>query len=1019
VTFASRTHQHRRSILFLFAMLSATGLAVALKLPTALFPEVNFPRIVVALEASDQPAERMATEITQVVEEAVRSVPGVRNIRSTTTRGAADISINFDWSEDMNTAVLQVESAVNEIVSDLPAGTAFEVRRMDPTVFPALCYSLTSDTVPMTKLRDLAQYELRPVLSTIAGVAKVTVLGGDVAEYRIETDPVRLTAHGMSMEQVSEAVADANVLTSTGRLEDHNILYLIISTSLLKDKAAIESVVIKADAAGVVRVGDVATVYPSAEPQWIRVTADGHDAVLLQIHQQRSGNTVQIANDITSRIEMLKTKLPKGVRIANWYDQSELISLSAKSVRDAVVVGVVLSFLLLLVFLRNFKITLIAAIVVPSVLAVTILFLDLFHQSFNIMTLGGMAAAVGLIIDDAIVMIEHIVRRLRTGKGSATDRIHIAVSELMHPLIGSSLSTVIIFAPLTFLTGVTGAFFKALSLTMAVSLAVSFLVTWFAVPLLADRLLTDRDTKLNDRGRLFSLIARAYSSVMTGLLVHPWRILLIILPLMAGGIVAYQRTGSGFMPKMDEGGFVLDYVASPGTSLSETDRLVRQVEAVLRSTPEVETYSRRTGAQLGGMITEASEGDFFVRLKPPPRRDIEEIMDEVRTKIERTVPGLEVELILLMEDLIGDLTAVPQPIEVKLYSDDHEILTETAKKVADLVDRVPGVVEVKDGLVPAGDALEIVVDQRKAALEGMNPEAVTAVLSDLLDGRVTTKVQRGPKMVGLRVWTKQVLRGNDQVILDLPIETPDGRIFPLRRVATITRIIGQPQIMRDDLRRTIAVTGRITGRDMGTTVNDIIRILDKPGVIPTSVTYRMGGLYEQQQIAFQGLVQVLIAAVLLVFLLLLFLYEQFRTAGAILLTTLLALPAVFIGLQITDTELNITAMMGMTMVVGIVTEVGIFFYSEYLEPTDIADTADRLIQAGINRMRPIAMTTLAAILALSPLALGIGQGSAMQRPLAIAIIAGLAVQPFLSLVVLPVLLFVAQAKSVSQTANRC
>jgi CzcA family heavy metal efflux pump len=989
----------------MFAVLAAAGIAVAFELPTALFPQVDFPRVVVALEAGDQPAERMATEVTQVVEEGVRSVQGVRNIRSATTRGAADISINFDWSTDMNTAALQIQSAVNEIASALPDGTSFEVRRMDPTVFPALCYSLTSDTRPLTELRDIAVFKLRPALSTVQGVAKVTVLGGDISEVRIETDPERLSAHGLSMNDVTEAISKSNVLSSTGRIEDHNKLYLVMSDTVLTDMTELESVVIRADAGGVIRVGDIANVVAATEPQWTRVTADGHAAVLLQIHQQRTGNTVQIAKDVATRIDKLTTRLPRGVRIANWYDQSELISLSASSVRDAVVVGVVLSFLMLVIFLRNLKITLIAAIVVPSVLAATTLFFKLFHLSFNIMTLGGMAAAVGLIIDDTVVMVEHIVRRLRSGIGTATERVHTAVSELMRPLVGSSLSTVIIFAPLTLLTGVTGAFFKALSLTMAISLTVSFFVTWLAVPLLSGQLLSARDTAANDRGRIFALIARWYTGMMTGLFAHPWRVILIIAPLLAGGFLAYQRVGSGFMPRMDEGGFVLDYVATPGTSLSKTDQLVRQVEDILRSTPEVDTYSRRTGAQLGGMISEASEGDFFVRLKPPPRRDIEAVMDDVRAKIETAVPGLEVELILLMEDLIGDLTAVPQPIEIKLYADDQHTLSKVAPRVAQLIDKVPGVVEVKDGLVPAGDALEVRADKTKSALEGMTSEAVTDALSMLLEGRIATKVRRGPKMEALRVWTPQMMRKNEQSVLELPVAAPDGHIFPLRRVASVTRVVGQPQIMRDDLQRTVPVTGRIVGRDMGTTISDIVHLLDKPGVLPKSVTYKMGGLYEQQQIAFKGLVQVLIAAVLLVFLLLLFLYEQFRTAIAMLLTTLLALPAVFIGLEITGTELNITAMMGMTMVVGIVTEVGIFYYSEYCEPSTVKGMADRLTEAGVNRMRPIAMTTLAAISALSPLALGIGQGSAMQQPLAIAIISGLCVQPFLSLVVLPVFLF--------------
>ncbi|MCX5654244.1 MAG: efflux RND transporter permease subunit, partial [Planctomycetota bacterium] len=558
--------------------------------------------------------------------------------------------------------------------------------------------------------------------------------------------------------------------------------------------------------------------------------------------------------------------------VANWYDQSELIVLSAESVRDAVLIGVALSILILLVFLRNVKITLIAAIIVPSVLAVTVLMLYVLRMSFNIMTLGGMAAAVGLIIDDAIVMIEHLIRRLRGGIGQPLERIKAAAMEFTGPLTGSSASTIIIFAPLAFLSGVTGAFFKALSLTMAASLFISYLVAWLAVPLLATRLLGEKDARQKEGGLLSGLIHRAYAGMMHGLLVHPWAVLLIAAPLLAAGWFGYKHTGVGFMPKMDEGGFVIDPTALPGTSLAETDRLVRKIEDILKETPEVQTYSRRTGLQLGGMVTEANEGDFFVRLKPYPRRHIEEVIDEVRGRIEETIPGIQVELPQLMEDLIGDLTAVPQPIEIQLFSDDAKVLSELPPKVVKAIEGIPGVVDVKSGIVLAGDALDITVDREKAALEGVDPEYVTKMLEAHLAGLVTTQVPRGPKMVGVRVWTPNRDRATDLALPEIPLRAPDGHVFPLKRVAAITPITGQPQIMRDNLRRMVAVTGRIAGRDMGSTIEEVQKVLKKPGLLPPGMSYTLGGLYAQQQIAFRGLVAVLVAAVVLVFLLLVFLY---------------------------------------------------------------------------------------------------------------------------------------------------
>jgi len=517
--------------------------------------------------------------------------------------------------------------------------------------------------------------------------------------------------------------------------------------------------------------------------------------------------------------------------------------------------------------------------------------------------------------------------------------------------------------------------------------------------------LNENDARQESGGRFTERAHRFYETTMRRLLTRPLVIVFAAFVLLGLGWLSYANLGSGFMPSMDEGGFILDYRSEPGTSLTETDRLLRRVEAILRATPEVQTYSRRTGLQLGGSLTEANTGDFFVRLKPLPRRDIETVMDEVREKVERQVPGLEIELAQLMEDLIGDLTAVPQPIEIKLYSDDGNLLKKLAPSVAATIQKIPGVVDIKNGIVLAGDALDLHVDRVKASLEGVDPDAVTHPLSDYLTGVVTTQIESGPKMIGVRAWIPHDQRATESDVENLRLRAPDGHLFPLKRVAAATVVTGQPEITRDNLKQMAAVTGRISGRDIGSVIIQVKQALNQKGILPNGVYYSLGGLYAEQQSAFAGLVAVFVGAVALVFLLLLFMYESFRIAIAMLIISLLALAAVLVGLWITRTEINISSMMGMTMIVGIVTEVAIFYLSEYVEiPVELTGHA-RLIAAGKNRMRPIAMTTLAAILALMPLALGIGQGAAMQQPLAIAIVSGLAAQLPLVLIVLPALLF--------------
>ena len=1011
MTLAGWTQAHRRSILFLLALLALAGLVAAFRLPVSLFPTVDFPRVVVSIDAGDQPAEQMEMLVTRPVEEAVRRVPGVRNVRSTTSRGSAEVSINFDWGLDMAAAALQVNAAIAQAQGTLRATTQVLVRRMDPTVFPIVAYSLVSNTLSEVALHDLAEFQLRPALSSVDGVARVQVQGGAVEEYRVTVDPARLAAVGLALDDVAKAVSAANVISAVGRLEDHYKLYLAVSDTRLDSLARLRALVLRNPAGAMVRLADVATVDTSTAPNWTRVTADGRDAVLFSVYQQPGSNSVQIAKDIKSRLDGVRKQLPQGVQIASWYDQSELVTASAASVRDAVLIGIGLSAAVLLLFLRNLKVTLIAVVVVPAVLASTVVLLYVLGMSFNIMTLGGMAAAVGLIIDDAIVMIEHIMRRLQGGQGEVHERVMAAALEFLRPLAGSSASTLVIFVPLAFLSGVTGAFFKALSLTMAAALFISFLISWLAVPLLADRFLNTRDAEHAPDSRLVRWLHGHYRRAFRSLLARPWLLLVGVMPLLLAGFIAYRAVGSGFMPAMDEGGFVLDYRAPPGTALTETDRLLRQVEVIIRATPDVATYSRRTGAGLGGGLNEANQGDFFVRLKPSGRRPVDQVMDDIRGRIEHEVPGIEVEMAQLMEDLIGDLTAVPQPVEIKIFGDRPELLAASARAVAARLSKIDGVVDVKDGINPAGDAMDIRVDPARSALEGMDADAVTRYVSSVLSGTVAAHVPGGVKMVDVRIWVPQNQRATETDLRRLRVVAPDGHVFPLQRVAEIHAVTGQAQITRENLKRMVAVTARISGRDLGSVIADVRTMMAQPRMLPTDSYYQLGGLYEQQQIAFHGLMAVFAAASALVFLLLLFMYESFRLALSILVTALLAVSAVFIGLWLTHIELNISAMMGMTMIIGMATEVAIFYYSEQQELVADRPREQALLEAGLNRMRPIAMTTLAAILTLLPLAFALGRGSEMQQPLAIAIISGLVVQLPLVLLLMPVLFHLMRDRS--------
>ncbi len=1008
MSFAAAAERHARSIVFMALALAFAGAVLAVGFPVGLFPQVSFPRVVISLDAGDRPANQMAVLVTRPVEEAIRATPGVLNVRSRTTRGSSQISIDFGWGRDMIAATLNVDSAIAKVLPVLPAGTRYDVRRMDPTVFPIISYALLSDNLSPVALRDLAQYRIVPLLSAIPGLARVAVQGGEQREIKVEADPHKLDSYGLGFNDVTAALASANVLQAVGKIEDHDKLYLVVSNRTLVTLDEIRNVVIRADTAGVVRLRDLAAVKDGFVPQWIRVVEDGKPAVLFNVYEQPDGNAVQIAAGVKAALSSFK--LPPGVVLKNWYDQSELVVQSALSVRDAVLVGLALSGLVVLISLRNLRLTLIALIVVPATLATTILLLGMLKLSFNIMTLGGIAAAVGLVIDDAIVMVEHIARRAaprpkgaQSNEPAGKPTVMAAAREFMVPLTGSSLATLIVFIPLSFLSGVTGAFSKALSMTMGCALVVSYLMTAFVVPVLARSIVNFSRLK-PETGERKSLFARAHSLLLDRFLRFPLTAFLVLAPAVAAGFYAAGHVATGFMPTVDEGGFVLDYYTKPGTSLSETGREIAQVESIIRSMREFGTFSRRLGTGLGGELGESYFGDIFVRLKPNHARSTPDVMAAVTAEVAAKVPGVEVELKQLMEDLIGDLTAVPQPIEIKLTGAAPAVLNADAEKVAAAIKLVAGITGVKSGIYVAGDALDIAVDPVKAAIEGATVDLVTQAVATAKTGTVATQMVETNKAVGIRV----VAPGSGSLTASeleaIPIRAPDGHMFPLSCVASIVPISGQPQIGSENLQPMVAVTGRIEGRGLGAAIADVKQVLAKPGLLNAGVGYTLGGLYQQQQIAFYGLAQVFVAALIAELVLLLFLYERFWLPIIILGCSLLSTTAVFTGLWLSGVDLNITALMGMTMVIGISTEMAIFYVSEYAELAHAMPPRQALREASRNRLRPITMTTLAAILTLAPLALAIGQGSAIQQPLAIAIISGLLLQFPLVLLIMPVLI---------------
>lgn len=983
------------------------GIAGAMRLPVSLLPHIDYPRVVVAIDAGERDPAQMEAEITRPVEIALRAVPGVARLRSTTSRGAAEVSLNFGWGQDMTAATLATQGALATVLPSLPPGTLFEVRRADPAMFPVIGVALTSDSLDQQALRQIAELRIRPALTAVAGVAGVDVLGGAPREFAVDLDPARLAALGISPDDVVKALAAANVVRGAGRIEDRHRLYLLLVENRLATAADIAATPVKAGAsggAGLVTLGDIATIGPSVRPDYTLVTSNGRKAVLVNVRQAPGGDTVKVAREIDARLRGLG--LPPGVAVTPFYDQSQLVRGAAIAVRDAIVLGALLAGGVLFLFLGSWRLMAITAAMLPAVLAGTCLILFAMGMQFDMMTLGGMAAAVGLIVDDAVVMLEHIVRRMQEGVARDRPSILAAAGEMAKPLFGSTGATIMVFLPLAFIAGVSGGFFKALAVTMVAALAISLLYARYLIPLVCVHWLRPADVAAANRasGRLAGLATRYAKWVQQVLRRPAWFAGVTVLLLLAAGAVAFVQLPSGFMPRMDEGGFILDYKARPGAALADTDHLLRQVEEIINKTPEVASYSRRTGLQLGGGLTEADEGDYFIRLKDGRRRPIAEVMGDIRQQIETGVPGLTIETAQLMEDLIGDLTAVPQPIEIKLFGDDPAVLEQAARAVAARIGRIGGVVEVVDGLRVAGDAIVVRVRPGIARQYGLDPAAVATMVETLVGGSPATSLRIGGQLIEVRVRGPADMRARIDHIANLPLTTPDGRTIRVGQIADVDIVAGQKQRTREDLAPFIDVTARLEGRDLGSAMAEVRKAVTELA-LPAAVRVDYGGLYAQQQQSFADMSMVFAAALLLAALLLTRLFERLDWTVAAIATVLLSAAAVLCGLWLTGTELDVSALMGLTMVVGMVTELIVFFLSE-LDPGQRVNAAS-LQRAGAMRLRPILMSALIAGLTLSPLALGLSRGAGLQQPLATAIISGLVAAVPLVLLLLPALLLLA------------
>jgi CzcA family heavy metal efflux pump len=999
MTLASFVDRHHRAIAVTTVVVSIAGLLAGFTLPSDIYPPLVFPRVVIIGHSGMTPARTMMLTVTRPLEQALMEVPGIRRVRSTTFRGATEISGQFDPRTDMVVALQQAQGHVAEIRGSLPADLDLTVERLTPAAFPFLSLNLTGGLSP-ADLRDYAFYVMRPSLSRVPGVGNVEVLASDTREVQIIADPAKLTATGLTIGDVADALKSANALTPVGRYSASGLQHLVIASGLWKSIDDIPPTPIAVKGGSTIRVADVATVHMGTPDRTSLVTGDGKPAAAISVSQQIGANILDVRRGVETAVSDLARTLPAGLKLTKTYDLAAFVSEAIVSVRDAILIGGALAVIVLLVFLRDWRLTLVASVTLPLTVLMTFGVMHLLGETINVMSMGGLAVAIGLVIDDAVVVVENIHRHLQSGD-AGPQAIQAAMHELIAPVVGSTLTTVVVFVPLGLLSGVVGQFFKALSLTLSAAVLISLVLALTLIPLLARAMIRAEPAPRDAGGHRPDPIERVYAPTLASMLHRHVVAIAAAIVLMIGGYVLFTRVGTGFLPEADEGGFVIDYHTPPGSAIEESDRLVSRMEAVLRETPAIAAFSRRTGTELGLFATQPNKGDILVRLKPRGQRAAAaDVINELREKLTKAVPQAEIEFVELLQDMIGDLEGAPTPIEVKIFGDDPERLAGLGDQVEQTLEGVKGVVDVV-GVQRGSPETIWDVDPLATGRLGLTIAQVGEQLADAWLGDVQTELRLPDRTIPVRVRYPDAYRLDPARMAQTPVRGAEGRTVPLGSVARSSPAGGEIVLQRENLRQMALVTARLEDRDLGSAVGEIQTKL-RAMKLPVGYTTEVGGQYAAQRQSFRELLTVFAIAAALVFIILVIQFHRFLPAVLILLAAPLSLAGAFALLLITRTDLNVASAMGLILLVGLVVKNGIVM----LDYTHRLHAEGRPFEEALEtsarvRLRPILMTTLCTLFGLLPLALGFGAGSELQQPLALAVIGGLSLSTLVTLYLVP------------------
>jgi CzcA family heavy metal efflux pump len=1002
---------YKNPISVILAVIIVGGIFLYGQIQVSLFPEITFPKLKVIADNGEQPVDKMMITVTRPLEDAIKQVPDLKILRSTTSRGTCEISAFLNWGADINVNQQMMESRISQIRNNLPADVQIQIEKMNPSILPVIGFTVESNNKTPIELNLIATYVIKPFLSQIDGVSSVGIIGGKTKEFWIELNQLKMGTLSVTPELIRDVLNQNHFITSNGFLSDYRRLYLNITDAGLYNLKDIENVVLRNDGKRLIKIKDVAEVNVRERTEYTRINANGRQGLLVAILKQPSANLINLSKDVASKKKELEKLLPADVHISLYYDQADFVNKAIKSVNDSLWLGLLLALLVTIMFLRSFRASATILVTIPVTLLLTIIVLYSIGYTLNIMTFGAIAAAIGLIIDDAVVVVEQIHRTHEEFPERPSNQlVHQAVNYLIPSMVGSSISTIVIFVPFMLLGGVAGAYFNVLTNTMIITLVCSFFVTWIGLPVIYIWF-SDVRSLFPEKEITKKRITKTRNWVGF-FLRRPVISVLFILFLIISIIYILPRLETGFLPEMDEGSIVLDYKAPPGTSLEETNRMLTEVEKIIVKIPEVETYSRRTGAQMGFFITEPNDGDYLIHLQDKRTRSTDEVIDDIRKRIEATQPALQIDFGQVIGDMLGDLMASVQPIEIKIFGSDHQILNDLAGKVAGEIEKIEGVEDVFDGVIIAGPSIEVIPDQQKLAQYKITPSSFQFQLQTMVEGNIIGSIPEKEQMTSIRMIYPNSTKNSLENIKDHFVFLPDGKLKPITTLSSIGLKEGVAEINRDNLKSVSIVTARLNNKDLGSAMKQIQKTIDSKIFLPQGYNIEYGGEYADQQKSFKELLLILILASLLVFALMLFLFKDFKAAFSILLIAVLGISGSLIALFITNTPLNVGSYTGLIMIVGIIGENAIFTFQQFNTNRQKGTVDESLVFAISTRLRPKLMTAIGAIIALMPLATGVGSGAQMHQPLAIAVIGGFIIALPLLLIILPTLLHILYKKEV-------